>query len=282
MASQTSCNSSKLTPVQLYSMFARKHHNLINYTPYDVKALAASTKTEKVIGINEMTLKQLQNYKVLASSVVKVPVFPLNRGIDEFFGDHYQLVCAACIHDRNTTLLLKLATDTSVDHYKKGTLTYVQGHCKFDGSFEKELHDGMIGAHFLIDKLREDAYREITEEIKVEDYYANLRFMNELKERLYTARLENSLYPIYINGAGTTGRHLCMLFDIDMTQTCYEDIKGEIVSNEPDKHSVVIASYQDLAVLDRVDTICPWVQYSFGELPFYNDTFIPKTKGGAS
>ena len=264
----------------LRAIFAQGHPELRNDLPGNLLKAVVTDRTERVLGITSVGLAQLLDVG-LTQPTLKLATRALDRGYQEYFSDFTQVVTAACIHTSNRVLLLSLVKPQAVEGYRPGTLTYPQGHVQYTDRFANSTTDGQTTMHGLLSHARDEVYRELMEEIHVEDFYTNLKFFEELKERLYGFRIEDIVHPIYIDLSGTMHRHVCLLFDVDMSGTCFDDVVDLIVSGEPEKHSVRICSYADLEAVDRIDDICPWVRTSIPVVPFYTKTFVPvrKTKG---
>ena len=266
--------------VRIYGLFGEGRPDFAKKVP--IKTLNACNgffQKENIVGIPEKELKK--SIDILRDRNrdpvnYSVECRELNRGIDEHFGDNIQLITAVCIHDETSFLGLRLTDDTTIDGYVPGTITYPQGHCTWNKSFQDMAmpHSQRWTYLSLIAKAKDDAFREIQEELFIEDDYYRAEFMMSLHHRLFYHPTSARPYPIYVNKSGTTRRHLCILFDVDMSNTIFSTMKEYIDSNEPQKHSVAIMTFDDLLKLERVDMICPWVAASFSKIPFFHSSFL--------
>ena len=99
--------------------------------------------------------------------------------------------------------------------------------------------------------------------------------MYDVGDILFRGNGAAPVFPIYVNRAGTTGRHIAMIYDIDMTHSeTFQRYAELIISNEPMKHTVKIMTIMDLLQLDSVAKLCTWVASSFGEIPFMSGPFL--------
>ena len=266
--------------VRIYGLFAQGNSKMEAKLPNAIQTASNQIfGKEDIVGIREKDLSSfISGMKMNATHYPSIQHFcaKLNRGYDEHFGPYIQLIGAACIHNDKQVLLLELTKDTTVDSYVAGSLTYPQGHCHWTQSFENAHVMGTRKwtLYSIINMVKENIVREIQEEICVEDQYYQITLMSAIRDKLLKTPGNGQLYPIYINRPGTTCRHLCMLADIDMTGTIFDEMAEEIRTHEPEKHRVRIMTFEDLLQLDRVDTICPWVSSSFSTLPFMQTSFI--------
>jgi hypothetical protein len=267
----------------LYGLFAQgeRYDELMKKMPSRLKGFCQDNPKakEQVVAVDRVGLQLLLSlHGSSLRSDAHIKVFQQDRGLQEDFGPLYQLIGAACLHAGDKLLLLKLqAAPDNVDGYRAGTLTYPQGHVQFDRSLSQGcIGDNEYAIGLLMDKVRSETFREISEEIGHEDHFTHLKLMEDIRTRLFRANAMRDVYPIYLDVAGSAGRHICMLFDVDMTGTSFETVCDEIVSMEPKKHEVAIVTYQDLLQLDRIDLICSWVARSFSKVPYLGTTFIKK------
>jgi len=271
-----------VTRAALRAIFAQGQPSIADNLPSELLKAIDSRKKEQVLGLTQIGLAQLLDIG-LSQPTLKLAVRPLNRGFHEYFSPYFQVTTAACIHDETHVLLLRLNQTQDVEGYHIGTLTYPQGHVQYNEKFVRDYcgNDQQSTMHGVICHARDEIYRELMEEIRIEDFYGNLKLFDELKERLFNTKPENIVHPIHIDVAGTMHRHVCLLFDIDMTGSCFESLADQIVSAEPKKHRTVVATYGTLESVDRIDDICSWVRSSIPLLPFYTRTFIPlrRSKG---
>ena len=271
-----------VTRAALRAIFAQAQPSIGDNLPPELMRAIDSSKKEQVVGITQVGLAQLLDIG-LSQPSLKLAVRRLDRGYHEYFGQQFQVVTAACIHDATRVLLLRLNRTQDVEGYYVGTLTYPQGHVQYTEKFTNDYCSGeqMTTMHGIICHARDEIYRELMEEIRIEDFYANLKLFDAMKERLFGPKPENIVYPIHVDLAGTMHRHVCLLFDVDMTDTVFESVADQIVSGEPEKHRTVVANYGTLESVNRIDDICAWVRNSIPLLPFYTRTFIPlrRSKG---
>ena len=266
------------TELRVVSLFAKGNDRLMSKMPYRIVAASKELyhANEEVIGVPEEGKKVIMRQhhgKITGTDVLECGRY--NRGFHEHFGNHYQIITSACIHNADKVVLLVLKEQPShIDGFHAGTLTYPQGHVDFDNTFAKLAigdNPNKFQMSSLIYKSKCDCIREISEEITIEDENIKNQFFNDIHYALFN---ESSIYPIYINHPGTTGRHICLLFDIDLTGTLFDHYAEDIISNEPDKHNVRIFTFSDLCNIDRADDIDPWVAASFSKVPFFGSTFI--------
>lgn len=272
--------NSRDVAVRIYGLFAEDNPKLLKRIPQHVLNDAGNIfHKENIIGFRAADLNRVIHifndpHKDLTRE--QLICKELNRGVDEHFGDDIQIITAVCIHDATHVLMLRLRQETTVDGYDKDTFTYPQGHCTYNKAFvdRKNLGSPAWTFYAVAAKAKDDAYREVQEELWVEDDYLRAEFMAAFFERLFKFPTAARPYAIYCNKSGTTRRHLCLLFDVDMTNTCFSTMADHIMSHEPEKHSVEIMTFQDIIQLSRPDLLCPWVAASFSKLPFMTTTFI--------
>lgn len=265
---------SDYTEAIIYSFFARNNDKLIKRVPKAVKNKFPH-KPERCIAISREGVNSIMNVKYKGARIDN-PIFVYNveRTDSEFLSNLVQVTIVACIHDEDSTLLLRLVNDTPIVSYRKGSLTYVQGHCTFTKSFaDKTLDGSQFTVKDIIDKAKEDIFREIQEETTIESDMLRANYFHNVLRAINSCNM-SSIYPIFIDSPGSMEVHLCILFDLDLSWSDFKDYKKFIVSNEPEKHEVVISDYSSLLEVDRADQICPWVAKSFSMLPFYSSTFI--------
>lgn len=273
-------------PLRVYGLFMEGHPELMNRVPSDVIEQASySFKKEKALA-----LKRSQFYSHRSSIMTsiskmdnpisrsgRIKVYPMIRNELEHIGDYIQIIGAACIHDDKRILLLQLEQDGGADGYHRGILTYPQGHCIYDDQIDKfqRTDNGSITYELLAKIVKENIFREIQEELTIEGEYNRVRFLNDVRNALTQSPNNGKLYPLYVDRAGTSCRHLCILADIYMDMhSCFNEVADLIISNEPTKHSVKLTSFNDLLQLKSIDDICIWVARSFSMLPFMSLSFI--------
>ena len=273
----------------LFSLFARNNPIVEHRIPQEIrKRKHPPYQDEDIITIHDDDVENfLRKFEVGSPIKMQSYLHPCihlirsKRSDVENFGALKQIIPVACIHDSTRVLLLELVKPTRyVDGYNTGTLTYPQGHACYT-DFAERLKTQEIGQRSLwspsaVDQiLRQEIFREINEEITVQSEYHRMRFMYDVGDILFRGNGAAPVFPIYVNRAGTTSRHIAMIYDIDMTHSetfqCYAEF---IISNEPMKHTVKIMTIMDLLQLDSVGKLCPWVAYSFGEIPFMSGPFL--------
>lgn len=276
--------------VPLISLIAEGNANLRSKLPVSILSGGVEgIHAEPIVTIDNADLDSfLQKFKMgspLKNQHYLLPSIHLNRSMRtrvEFFGDVKQLIPVACIHDETRVVFLKLATNPKhVDGYDVGTLTYPQGHARYSDEVDNLAHPTEIGGRKLwspisVDKiLRDELFREINEELTMENEYFRVRLMRDISDNLFRGNGAAPVYPIYINKPGTTGRHVAMLYDIDLTHSeTFRDHADWIVSNEPDKHTVELCTVMDLVDIEDISKFCVWVAASFSILPFISSSFM--------
>ena len=262
---------------QLLSLF----HIHETYVPDRLKEyLHSEKKTEKIAGLKMSSIKTISETGIAQGT--KFDLVPLDRMEKEYFEvNAAQIVSCICIHDDYRCLFLQLTNDTPVDGYVKGSITYPQGHCRWDTGLINRVPKNDDESYTLktpefVQLLRAAAFREFTEEVKLRDYYQNMEFCNIVSDKLNRCNATTGdVVPVYINKPGSIGRHIGFIFEVafpgnDLVQ--YEKI---LSTNEPEKHNVFCFTYdQLLTTIGRVDLICPWVSYSFQKIPFFRSKFI--------
>lgn len=267
--------------VKLFSLFAEDNALPMRSIPMSIQTAAKNmSHQERIMAVKEAGAKELvtnlskPHFDKINRSI---QIFPVERQDVEFFGNWIQIIGAACIHTNDHILMLRLTEDTMVDGYVTDTLTYPQGHCIYDNEFirasigqraEKWSYDA------LIKKVKENIYREITEEIGVAIEHQEVTLFNEIHERLFRMPGSGKIYPIYVDKPGTARKHICLLADINMDQTSLEQVRYNLRSKEDEKHVVMFLGFDNLLRMPRVDNICPWVAKSFSLLPFMRESFI--------
>lgn len=266
----------------IYGLFTRNNPHVLSHLPQHVKDAAARVfNPEKVLGIDRYDLsffiKNVEHADSIDMRTAFVNCMSMNRGVDEHFADRaVQVIAVGCIHNEDTVLLLSMRNETYVDGYLQGTLTYPQGHCGWSADFASRKQEKGWRISDVIERVKEELFREIQEEIAIDSEYLHSTFMMELFDRLFRFPGNGIVYPIYINKPGTLCHHIGMVVDVDMSGTSFDTIQHEIHSGEPEKHEVVFAKFPDLLNLSRADVLCSWVSTSFSCIPFYTTSFIKR------
>lgn len=274
----------------LLSLFARDNAYVTSKIPPDIrKRRHLPYMDEDIITIDNADLQgfinKFRNGTPTKTQSYLLPSIHLNRSRRsdvENFGPVKQIIPVACIHDGTRVVLLELAKPTRyVDGYDVGTLTYPQGHARYSDMAERLKTQAEIGATALwspssVDQiLRQEIFREINEEITIQSDYYRMHFMNDVGDILFRGNGAAPVYPIYVNKAGTTSRHIAMVYDIDMTHSeTFANHADLIVSNEPMKHNVRVMTILDLLQLSSINKLCVWVASSFAEIPFMSGPFL--------
>lgn len=270
---------------QLYSLF----HEGFDRIPTKISDHLLATGThELIMGIPFDDVSRILNGLVLTNGV-GIPIKPikLDRKVSEVFNhDAAQAIASVCIHDDHRVVLLQLTKDTIIDNYVKGTLTYPQGHCEWDKTLDTKLAfdsnsqgtergTRIMSSMAFRDYIIENAFREATEELKINDHYGNFDFWAKVDEIMKRCR-PSDICPIYIEKPGSMSRHICFLVDVAFPGNSLDPyIEMGITTNEPNKHNVLVVGYEGLLEsVGRIDMICPWVAYSFRQIPFFKSTFI--------
>lgn len=247
------------------------------FTDEDIITIPRSQRDEFIRKFTPNTFTKESSYLIPSIQLVRS-----QRKNVEWFGDQIQLIPVACIHDATRVLMLELVKPTKyVDGYREGTLTYPQGHARYSSLAERFKVQNDPGTAPLwsissVDQiLRNEIFREINEEIRVDSDYFNMDLMREIGDILFRGNGACKGYPIYINKSGSTGRHIALVYDIDLTHShTFQNYTNLIVSNEPAKHGVRIMTINDLMQLNSIDDLCVWVAKSFSIIPFLSTTFL--------
>lgn len=259
--------------MRIFSAFCRDNPRLMDKIPTRVKTYAEEQSREPLLAVSQYTMDLVCKRRgPIADRTLKLQCFGKPRGTIEHFGEGiYQVVVAACIHTDKDVLLLELKNAPAyIDGYHEGTLTYPQGHARFSKNFDKSAYPDDLYAYPTFRQLLDDEMlRELSEELTATEAI-KYQFFDKLKLCLHTA----PVFPIYVNHPGSTGRHLCMVYDIDVRLQMTPEWLQEVSSNEPEKHTVKVVRYKDLLALPRLDYICTWVLASFSKLPFYSHEFL--------
>lgn len=244
--------------------------------------LAEKDNGEIVLGMDHCIASRFM--QIGMSDSIGFSPLALNRAEDEYYSTGVQAVAAACIHDDTTVLMLRLNQDSRTDGYRKGTLTYPQGHCTHTREVLKRaiITDGkrILKLTPFMDILRDNAYREVSEELKTVDDYAGYSFWSEVSDKIRYAHPQRDVFPVYIDKPGSLSSHIGFIFDVTFQGNILREKYAPVItSREPDKHEVVLVDMNGLLQsVDRADQICPWVAYSFSKIPFYRTTFIASYK----
>ena len=273
----------------LFSLFARNRPSVERKIPPEIKKRAhCPYHDEDIIVIEDDELDAFirrfnsDSYTKARSFLTPcIHLIRAKRSEVEFYGPVKQIIPVACIHDGTRVLFLELVKGAKyVDGYDVGTLTYPQGHARYTDLTERtktqEVGQTSLWSPSSVDQiLRQEIFREINEEITIQSEYYRMCLMHEIGDILFRSCGAAPVHPIYINRAGSTGRHIAMIYDIDMTHSkIFQDHADLIVSNEPAKHTVKIMTINDLLQIKSVDKLCTWVAYSFGEIPFMGGPFL--------
>lgn len=251
--------------VRLYTLFHQNNCS-VDKAPYPIRDFCQNANHEIVTCIRKNdVVRALSAIRGVNPNFIELTLYRKERGLVENFNSYVQLIGAACIHDDTRFVALKLNRDGRGEGQLKGSLSYPQGHANVDAKLTS------TNLTVLTDEMRKETLREIMEEIKIEDLITQGQFASDVRDRLMNYAKP---YYLYIDIPGTPSGHLCFTFDIDMTGTCFDKVLDQIVSNEPEKHSVEIVDYQALLNLDRVEKMCPWMRKSFSMIPFFQSSFI--------
>mgnify|MGYP007127086730 CR=1 FL=1 len=210
------------------------------------------------------TLSSIQKSKPLCVFDT-LPYTGLRRNNLEYFNnDWLQCIVAACIHeseyiDGNAVLFLKLVNPGDVSDYRKDTLTFPQGHVQY-------IADENYTFREILDY---SMRREIQEELG--NNWTNNSIDDGIKiEEIISIIDQCDIYPIYINKPGSSRKHLCFLYDIDISKANIQNLLSDcIISNERSKHTVVYLRKEDFISGHYIKNICPWVMAGFHEIPFF-------------
>ena len=260
--------------MRIFSAFCRDNPRLLDKLPTRVKTYAEEQSSEQLLCVSQYSMETMRQRKgPIDDPQLRVQCYSEPRGHIEHFGaNRYQVVVAACIHSDKDLLLLKLKEAPAyIDGYHEGTLTYPQGHARFDPKMAgSKYFDDIYGYPTLRTYLDNEIMRELSEELIVEGGSLHYKFFEQLALNVHSAKI----YPIYVNHPGSTGRHLCLVYDVDVRRFMQPEWLQEVRSNEPEKHSVQVVQYKDLLTLPRLDYLCTWVLASFSKIPFYGNEFL--------
>lgn len=279
-------NPNTTIPLRVYGLFLEGHPELVNKIPKEIIEKASySFKPETAIAIRTKDFFKMKDILMTGLNRLdnplmrskRIELLSMPRDEREFVGDYIQIIGAACIHDDKRIILLQLENAGGADGYCKGTYTYPQGHCTYTNEVDRiQASDGGFCTFDLLGQIvKENIFREIQEELTIEGEYNRVRFMNDVRNALIQSPNNGKLYSIYVDRAGTSCRHLCILADIYMdSHSCFNEVAESIISNEPSKHKVRLISFGDLLEIGSIDEICIWVAKSFSALPFMSKSFI--------
>ena len=260
--------------MRIFSAFCRENPKLHDRVPSRVHAYAENQSDELLQCISQYSLDALRKKDgPIDDPTFRIQCFAESRGHIEHFGaDRYQVVVAACIHSDKEVLVLELKDAPAyIDGYHEGTLTYPQGHARFDPNMARSKYaDNLYGYPTWRSYLDNEIMRELSEEICVEADSLHYRFFEQLTLNIRSAKI----YPIYVNHPGSTGRHICLVYDVDVRRFMQPEWLQEVQSGEPEKHTAKVIQYKDLLTLPRLDFICTWVLASFSKIPFYGNEFL--------
>lgn len=266
---------------RIYGLFATGDPELTANIPDKVIEECGDGSDERVIAIPSLyTQHFIDGIKDCSVSTngfeMFYPVTNISRRINEHFGDHIQVIGAACIHTDTEILMLEVQNDCkhSIDGYHPGTLTYPQGHCRGGKYADRESFRVSYAEIFQI--IKSGIYRELEEEIGAKTYKELKAFQKIARDDLKRAHSFWDTCVIYINKPGTTQRHICVLVQIDLTRAKCPELIHSLIANEPEKHSIKVMTYESLLELDSIEDICPWVAASFAanNLKFMHTSFI--------
>ena len=133
-----------VTRAALRAIFAQAQPSIGDNLPPELMRAIDSPKKEQVLGITQVGLAQLLDIG-LSQPSLKLAVRRLDRGYHEYFGQQFQVVTAACIHDATRVLLLRLNRTQDVEGYHVGTLTYPQGHVQYTEKFTNDYFTSKSG-----------------------------------------------------------------------------------------------------------------------------------------
>lgn len=187
-----------------------------------------------------------------------------HRKTIEYFNNSWlQCTVAACIHEPvymngNSVLFLKLINPGDVTDYRKDTLTFPQGHVQY------------IASNFTFkETLDYNMKKEIREELANNLEFNGIDYTIKIEEILSIVDQSN-IYPIYINKPGSSRKHACFLYDIDISKASIMSfLTNGIISNERSKHEVIYLYKKDFINGHYMKNICPWVMAGFHAIPFF-------------
>lgn len=221
---------------------------------------------KKLLTALNLTLnkRELYDFQMEAIASYANPLVELRPQKEFFEENRIQATVAACIHDTVTKQILLLEIQKSngiISDYTEGTLTFPQGHAAItDNDLQKAVTNGDI--HRV---LYENIVREIHEELKNTTPRGERGPWNI--DAICTIAKDAPIVPIYVDKVGSSEKHICFLFNIDMASyherwhnsNPLKDVDtSTIISNEPDKHIVRLPSVYNIHKVAK-SNICPWV-----------------------
>ena len=226
----------------------------------------AKLLTALAINLNK---EPLYDFQMEALRSYANPLIEKRPYLEFFHLTRIQATVAACIHDSiaHKIILLKIAKSNGIiSDYTEGTLTFPQGHV----AITDDAHRNAIKNGNLRHVLNENIDREIYEELDNADGCDRIGVWGI---GAISSIARNALiYPIYVDKVGSSEKHICFLYDIDMAMH-HSNYFAEhpranindptIISNEPTKHSVCIPRVFDIHKI-ATSNICPWVLRALG------------------
>lgn len=247
--------------------------------PHIGEYLQSKSNGETVLAMPRETALQIASRGIQEG--LSFQAIPLDRAQGEYYSDAVQIIAVACIHDDEEVFLLALKNDTRIDGYTKGSLTYPQGHCVFDRDVVKkciinEKNERILYLNPFIDILKENTFREVSEELESADDYKGYSFWYAVADKIKYANPFRDIYPVYIDRPGSMCKHIGFVFDVAFPGKAFlNEYLGVAKSKEPDKHELIVADMMCmLNSVDRADKICPWVAQTFSRIPFFQSTFL--------
>lgn len=225
-----------------------------------------------ILAIN-LNKEPLYDFQLDAMCSYAKPLIEKRPYLEFFHHNRIQATVAACIHDSvsDKIILLKIAKPNGIiSDYTEGTLTFPQGHVAItNDTYKIAIKNGNL-RHVL----NENINREIYEELDNADGYERTGVWGI--EAISSLARSAPIYPIYVDKVGSSEKHICFLYDIDMVShhndwfnthpeaSIEESINDPtIISNEPTKHSVCVSKIFDIHKI-ATSNICPWVLRALG------------------
>jgi predicted NUDIX family phosphoesterase len=158
-----------------------------------------------------------------------------DRRLVERFSDKRQMVVGAVVHDQTNILLLNAINQKTV--YRNHNLTMVLGHVSVGDEFNPSCTPADLLRINLAKELCEELSHNIYTQDKMFEYYLTESYVK------YLGIVTSDDVPI-------SAHHIMAVYDVEVSNVY------NFISNEPDKHSVVVIPMNKLHTLyDKLDNL---------------------------
>lgn len=261
-------------------------HTLIGYEDEApsmelVRAAASLSRTETLCCVTrkdiDVVLRGINGY---SGDVREVNLYAVPRSVAEFIGDWIQIVAGVCIHTDKKCLFLRLKeAHPFVSGYNEGTTTFPMGHVRCD----KSLKDCPVSV--ITNWARQGAIRELFEEVYFPWMgYGDSSLDHSDEKNVLRSMIDGAgAYAYYSNTGVSSLRHLGVIFDVNVCGNLelsryFEDDNHELVSNEPEKHTVEIMDYYQLIrALPSTDYLGAYETLHMQGASWWRKTFLGST-----